>query len=138
MVEDTKDEPLSVTFHYFPDLDRIRVPFVLAEYPRPVDLTDAVTFTESVAYNTNGVIEAQSDAGFARSHRIVLYWQNGFTSYLRDEYTLGDPLWLYCSYYSIDHQNRILVVFVRDFAMVPDETVIENRISSYESLRTAE
>lgn len=117
------------TIHYFPNLDRIRAPFALKTYPTPVEPSAGLGLTE-MAYYRKGLFTLQSWVDLNGEYDAMLYWQTGFDGYLREEYVLGTPLWLYCSVYTLDHAKKLIVVCVRDFALRPDEAIIEQRISS--------
>jgi len=127
--EDEHNDPgPSYTIHHYPDLDRIRVKTVLRSFPIPLESSMAIEHTENYFYGSTGHIKFASDAGRVAAHSVVLCWQSGFDQWLREEYSLGDPIWIYCSIYTIDHEYRRILVFVRDFALAPDEEIVLSRI----------
>ncbi len=117
------------TFHYFPDLDRIRVLLPLPEYPVKAFRTAAVEFIEKAYYDGRASFSFSNSLGSVAGHTVKLYWQESFNKYLRDEYVPGKPLWVYCSIYVIDHERKEIVVCARDFALKSDEEVVEERMA---------
>lgn len=120
-------EELSVTIHHFPDLDRIRVRFTLDSYPVAAQATQALLLTERNFYGRPGIFTLQNFLDLDAEFDAMIYWQKGFDGFLKDEYELGSPLWLYCSIFTLDHENGLIVVCVRDFSLVSDEEVIATR-----------
>ncbi len=61
---------------------------------------------------------------------LSLRWQNGFYSYLENEYTLGDDIYLYLQIGGMAYFKNAPVFdcYVRDFSLVPPEEVVEERI----------
>jgi hypothetical protein len=116
------------TIHYFPEYDRIRVPFVLEEYPQLIAPRESITVTEQQLLGHSGLIASAVPVALEdEEYDALLLWQGGFIEYLRDEYTLGETTWLYLSLYTIDHDRKQVLAFVRDFAPYPDEEIIEER-----------
>lgn len=117
------------TIHYFPEYDRIRVPFVLDRYPEKIlNRTQALAYTEMRFYRSPGLYTLEYPIYRENKYNATLYWQRNFDHYLRNEYKLGDILWLYCSIYTLDHHDKNIIICVRDFSLIPDEEVIESRI----------
>jgi len=123
------NEARGFTFHYFPDLDRIRVPLPLPEYPVKAVRTAALEFIEKAYYDGRASFSFSNSLGTVAGHTVRLYWQEHFNKYLRDEYELGKPLWVYCSVYVIDHERKEIIVCARDFALKSDEEVVEERMA---------
>ncbi len=118
------DEGADFSFQYIGDRDRIRAPLRLSEYPVPADRTSIVERTEMQFYGGTGAIQYEQTIGEIEGYSVVLYWQRGFNDYLRDEYVLDEPIWIYASLYAMDNVNNKLVVFVRDFSVEADEEII--------------
>lgn len=71
---------------------------------------------------------------------MQLFFQDGFDQYLKDEYTLGDPIWLYLQV--SEFINGELIGYVRDFTLKsPVETVLERQerlLAAMDELDSAE
>lgn len=126
-IEDLDAE--GTTIHYYPEYDRIRVPYVLDRYPVEIlNRTQALAYTEMRFYRNPGLFTLEYPILRDNKYNATLYWQRNFDQYLRNEYKLGDTLWLYCSIYTLDHHEKNIIICVRDFSLIPDEEVIESRI----------
>lgn len=123
------DEAKGVTLHYFPNLDRIRVLYKIMEFPKPlITESKALRLTELQFYAKQGIFTLVNRIDRGAKYSAVLYWQKGFDRYLKEEYSLESPIWLYCSIYALDHEKREIIICVRDFALQNDQVIIENRI----------
>jgi len=126
-----ENEPKGATIHHFDNLDRIRAVVRLDQYPVPGIRDTALKLVEDFYYNGQYifVLQTKSDDIYINGHKVVIYWQKNFDNYLRDEYVLGDELYIYASIYAIDHEEKEILVCVRDFAKRSDEEVIEERLT---------
>lgn len=121
--------PEGTTIHYYPEFDRIRVPYVLNTYPKEIpNRTQALAYTEMRFYRNPGLFTLEYLIPREDKYNATLYWQRNFDEYLRSEYKLGDVLWLYCSIYTLDHYEQNIIICVRDFSLIPDEEIIKYRI----------
>ncbi len=124
------------TIHYFPNLDRIRTRIRLESYPVPVEPNDALSVTERKLYGRTGLFAFQNFIEQEGDYDIMLYWQQGFDRYLREEYRLGTDLWVYCSIFTLDHERKLIIVCARDFALKSDEEILSEReLKARQSLR---
>jgi hypothetical protein len=115
--------------HYFPELDRIRVPVRLSQYPAAAPASPGLMLVEQQLYQRPGLFVSRNLIPRGKDYDAVLWWQKDFDRYLANEYTLGTPLWLYCSIYALDHDQRQIVVCVRDFTLRPDEAIVAERLA---------
>ncbi len=122
-------EARGYTIHHFPDLDRIRVKTTMDSYPELQDVNGAVTLTESTYYHCTGVFVSKSIV-LREGYDVALWWQKDFDKWLREEYKLGEEVWLYCTFFTLDHENQELVVFVRDFVFEDQIEVAKDRIKN--------
>lgn len=60
---------------------------------------------------------------------IVLHFQPGFDDYLKEEYTLGKDIYIYC--YLVFTYKGELHAIVRDYTLVSPETFVEERTKKY-------
>ncbi len=118
------------TIHFFPDLDRIRTKIVLNEYPKPIEDFTGISTTEKFIFNSSGFNKFQSNLDInVKSYDVVLLWQTGFDEYLKKEYKLGNPIWIYGSIMTLDHINKRILVFVRDFSSISSEEEYKLRMN---------
>jgi len=130
--EREENEPSECTVHFFPEFDRIRVFFPIASYPQAITKqTPCLTLAENVLYSYPGIHTHQTIVRIG-NRDLALCWQKDFDKYLRKEYSTGEELWLYLSIVALDHLQKNILVFVRDFAMNPDEEVIKERLKIIE------
>jgi hypothetical protein len=61
---------------------------------------------------------------------LHLSYQSGFLKYLKDEYKLGDPIYLYLQITGIDGPKEEFTCYVRDFSLLPPEEIVERRLQS--------
>lgn len=124
-----------VVLTYRPQHDRIRFPLALDAYPDPLVRTPTLDAIEMQYYRQAGVFQF-SQVGLSRGEwDVVLYWQGGFEAYLDDEYTLGEPIWLYGGVMGVDVGRKEIIVFLRDFALEPDEEIIARRTLRLQEMR---
>ena len=114
-------------FQYIHGRDRVRVATSLPDYPESFQPGATVNAVEMQFYHGTGNIQSRQVWTEVGGWTVTLYWQQGFRRYLREEYTPGEPIWLYMSVYAFDQSERNVIVFVRDFAIRPDEEVIPAR-----------
>jgi hypothetical protein len=125
------NEARGSTIHYFPNLDRIRAKIQLAAYPEIAKRDMTIKLVEDTYYNGKEifVLETRIEEEIIDGHKVVIYWQADFDKYLKEEYDLLDNLYLYASIYAIDHEEKEIIVCVRDFAQTSDEDIIKERVS---------
>ncbi len=63
---------------------------------------------------------------------LKLEYQEGFTQYLLDEYTLGDTIYLYLQIRGINGFGKEFLCYVRDFSLKPPEDIVRERIEAIE------
>ena len=126
-----ENEPIGSTIHYFPNLDRIRAKIRLADYPINAKRDSTIKLVEDSYYNGMDifVLETTMDEIQIDDHKVVIYWQLDFDKYLKEEYVLNNDLYIYASIYAIDHEDKEILVCVRDFAQNSDEKIIAERLS---------
>jgi hypothetical protein len=120
--EDDSNDKTDATIHHFPMYDRIRVKMSLKSYPTPVEKSAGLDITE-LTYYKPGLFTSQIKYPVKCSYTPIIYWQNGFDKYLKDEYKLGDDIYIYCCIDSLDHKKKQIVVCVRDFSLISDEDI---------------
>ncbi|TGL97400.1 hypothetical protein EHQ76_14795 [Leptospira barantonii] len=132
-----KEEKKGFTIHHHPDLDRIRFALKLNQYPKTLTETTSLTFTEKQFYGKENlfVFENKLDEFKISGYTPVIYWQSGFDKHLKEEYVLKNTLYVYASIYTIDHDKKLILICARDFALVPDEKVIGDRMNSFQKLQ---
>jgi len=125
-----EEEPRGVTLHYFYNLDRIEFKTQLTEYPVPSRRGMAIGLVEASFYNRRQLFVEEQTVNdlLIDGHTIKLYWQHNFSSYLQEEYVLGDDIYIYGSIYAIDHENKEILVCIRDFAPVSIAEKYEERL----------
>lgn len=119
---------LHVSLFNWPELDSIRVKIVLNEYPQKIQNTAALNISQS-SYFGRTILEFQTPFECNCPYTPYLYWQSGFDEYLKNEYTLGTDLYVYCTFLALDHDNKRIIINVRDFNNRSDEDVYEERIT---------
>jgi hypothetical protein len=125
-IEADNEKNSYATIHYFPDKDRIRVKMQLDSYPEDAVRTPALGLTEMSYYRSNMFVY-ENTIKSACEYQPVIYWQKDFQDFLVNEYKLGDDIYIYCSIYTLDHQNKKIVICARDFALESDEMIIAER-----------
>jgi hypothetical protein len=126
--EDTNNINSYGEIHFFPNLDRVRVLTSIQEPPEPALRTRTLAMTELNIYRQAGLFPLQNRFSFeGMDYDTVVYWQKGFDQYLADDYSWGEPLYLYCNVMALDHENKVIVVLARDFISYPDEEIIAKR-----------
>jgi hypothetical protein len=120
-------EKVGATLHFFPALDRVRVKFALDEYPEKADRSSSLLLTEGSFYKKTGIFTLQNFVDLPTEYDVMLYWQNRFDEYLKNEYKLGSPIWLYCNILTLDHDRNLILVCVSEFALTANETIVEER-----------
>jgi hypothetical protein len=123
--EDSTDKS-DATIHYFPNLDRIRVKLSLNAYPKAAEQTAGLHITE-MSYYQPGLFVSEIKYPVKCPYTPIIYWQKGFDEYLKQEYKLGDEVYIYCSIYSLDHKRKEITVCARDFSLISDEDIIKKR-----------
>jgi hypothetical protein len=104
-------------------------PTVLDEYPAGIDRETAEWLApiEKGFYRKTGQIlftQLISHAG----EKVRLCWQKDFLEYLRQEYAIGKPVWLYGNLVSFNPERDEFIFFIRDFAGCPIKEIVEDRI----------
>jgi hypothetical protein len=126
--EEEEKADKGATLHHFPEYDRIRVKIKLEEYPSQLVPNTGLGLTVMTYYgNAQFVYENKIESNC--KYKPVIYWQKGFLDYLKDEYTLGNDIYIYCSIFALDHDVRKIVICARDFTLKSDEEIIKERIS---------
>ena len=120
-----------VTLRSLPSLDRIRAKVVLSGYPEPAERTEAVRLLEDEFFGGNRiyVFKTVFDDDRINGYAPVILWQHDFDKYLASEYEPGSELFIYGTICAIDHENREILIGVRDFSLQSDEEIVDGRIS---------
>ncbi len=148
--------PAAMKFFAFEEVESMKTPMVfpLAEdHPTLESLTEYPGLT-TIYGSLNAVIKTElsdypqavtKDTPFASNFsncpttlttnidgvETVLYFQEGFDNYLLDEYTLGNPIYLYLSVYYANMGT--LYCYVRDFSLDSQKDVVIDKISKIET-----
>jgi hypothetical protein len=125
--EEDKSNDSDSTIHYYPEFDRIRIKITLDSYPVQANRINGLTMTELVYYQP-GLFTHESPISTDCPYQPVIYWQPGFFEYLRDEYEIGNDIFIYCSIYTLDHSEKKIIVCARDFSLVSDEDIVNQRL----------
>lgn len=118
-----------VSIFNWSEVDSVRVKIVLNEYPEPIQSSTALGLAQSYYFGRN-ILAFQTPYICEATYTPYLYWQIGFDEYLKNEYKLGDDIYIYCTFLALDHDNKRIIINVRDFNNRPDEEIYEERISS--------
>jgi hypothetical protein len=125
--DDSKSDSFA-TIHYFPEKDRIRIKIKLENYPINALRSPALGLTEMRFYGSNLFIYENSIPSKCE-YQPVIYWQKGFLDFIKSEYRIGDDIYIYCSIYTLDHQNKRIIVCAREFSLHSDEEIIDERMA---------
>lgn len=114
--------------------DRIRFKITLDEYPSLSSRNEAIESVEQNFYRGQKifVLENLYKEYSVNDYRVIIYWQSGFETYLQNEYTLGDDLYVYGSIYALDHDKKEILVCTRDFSLLSDEEIVTNKRNEIE------
>ena len=108
---------------------RMRYKSSLDSYPRPLTPgeTAEIAMYERVIYGRSGlyVLGIEISVG---GYPYLLCWQKGFDGFLRNEYILRQPVWLYATLAAYNSQNNKGYIFVRDFRPLSVEEMYDGRI----------
>ena len=113
----------------FPNF-QIMIKGKLTSYPVPVTTT-----------STNDIVLRNQFYSFAETEMDYTFdgvpfhfvFYKGFESYLKDEYTLGDDIYLYL--YALFGKDGALWFYVRDYTLNSPETMYENRVNAIKAAR---
>ncbi|QQO10282.1 hypothetical protein [Breznakiella homolactica] len=119
-------------FTFYPQF-RVRYKTVLTDYPRPATDKEKSTIAayENAFYRQSGITTHVSPIK-AGDYDYLLCWQSGFDGYLRDEYTLGNDIWLFGSIVTYNIWDNCGYIFLRDFKTESLEDMYEGRIQFLE------
>lgn len=131
--EDLQQVFYSSLFNY-PELDSISTKIVLTEYPEPIEGSIALSMAQQSYFGRN-ILFYQTPVESNCPYTPYLYWQSGFPEYLKQEYTLGTDLYIYCTFLALDHVNKRLIINVRDFTTKSLEEGYEKRIADIKEIK---
>ncbi len=110
---------------------KVRFSTKLSAYPR--DLTDAERTNlrgyEMQYYGQTGVSKYATDM-VVDGFKFLLCWQTGFDKYLKNEYVLGNQLWIFGGIVTYDAWNKVGYLFVRDFSLKPVEEMLQRNLKA--------
>ncbi|EKJ86109.1 hypothetical protein CLV96_4004 [Leptospira meyeri] len=134
--KDENDEPSDFTIFHTNSIDRIRFQITLSEYPTDTIRTEGLLQTEQQIYSTSNLFFSENVITKFKisGYSPVIFWQKNYDKYLKEEYKLNSPLFIYGSVTTIDHINKRIYICARDFTQIDDEKVIKDRIAEYKNL----
>ncbi|PKA22642.1 hypothetical protein [Leptospira levettii] len=133
--KDENDDPSDFTVFHTNSIDRIRFQINLSEYPKEILRTEGLFHTEHQIYSTPDLFFTESiiTKYKIQGYSPVIFWQKNYDTYLKEEYKLNSPLFVYASVTTIDHINKRIYICARDFTQSDDEKVVNDRLNQYQN-----
>lgn len=134
-----KDENQSnsdfTTFHNN-SIDRIKFKISLSQYPIEAKVTEGLKHAEEQIYRVPNLFYTENSINEYKiyGYTPVIFWQKNFDRYLKEEYKLNSPLFIYANVTTIDHSNKRIYICARDFTLLDDEKIVNDRIAEYKDL----
>ncbi|TGL98012.1 hypothetical protein EHQ79_18760 [Leptospira jelokensis] len=134
--KDENDDPSDYTVYHTNSIDRIKFQITLSDYPTETVRNEGLLQTEQQIYSTSNLFFSESIISKFKvfGYTPVILWQKNFDKYLKEEYKLNSPLFIYASVTTIDHVNKRIYICARDFTQIDDEKIINDRIKEYKNL----
>ncbi|PJZ43799.1 hypothetical protein [Leptospira brenneri] len=129
-----KDSPSDYTIFHTNSIDRIQFQIKLTEIPNVTKRNEALLYTEEQIYSTQNLFFTENTINSYKisGYTPVIFWQKNYDQYLKEEYKLNTPLYIYASVTTIDHINKRIYICARDFTLIDNERVINDRLAEYE------
>ncbi|TGM74343.1 hypothetical protein [Leptospira bouyouniensis] len=114
-------------------IDRIKFKISLTRYPIEAKVTEGLKRTEEQIYHIPNLFYTENTINEYKiyGYTPVIFWQKNFDKYLKEEYKLNSPLFIYANVTTIDHLNKRIYICARDFTLLDDEKIISDRIAEY-------
>ncbi len=124
------------TIFHTNSIDRIKFKITLSRYPTEATVTEGLKQTEEQIYRIPNLFYTENTFNEYKisGYTPVIFWQINFDKYLKKEYKLNSPLFIYANVTTIDHSNKRIYICARDFTLLDDEKIVSDRIAEYKNL----